>query len=76
MSLSSNAIELCGHKVSDRERFVMNNGFKFGDSASSHGPSWNFLSENLQSGLVQYLFSVGINPEIGLCVEYLSWNKE
>jgi hypothetical protein len=26
--------------------------------------------------MIEYLFSVGLRPEIGLCVEYLSWNKE
>jgi hypothetical protein len=25
---------------------------------------------------VEYLYSAGVRPEIGLCVEYLSWNKE
>jgi len=42
----------------------------------THGPSFNFLSENLQNSLVEYLYSAGVRPEIGLCVEYLSWNKE
>jgi hypothetical protein len=23
-----------------------------------------------------YLFSLGLSPNIGICVEYLSWNKE
>jgi hypothetical protein len=23
-----------------------------------------------------YLFSLGISPQLGICVEYLSWNKE
>ena len=26
--------------------------------------------------MVEYLYSVGLRPEIGICVEYLSWNKE
>ncbi len=26
--------------------------------------------------MVEYLFACGIRPEIALCVEYLSWNKE
>jgi len=26
--------------------------------------------------MIEYLFSAGLRPEIGLCVEYLSWNKE
>jgi len=25
---------------------------------------------------MSYIFSAGVRPEIGLCVEYLSWNKE
>lgn len=30
----------------------------------------------MQKNLVEYLFSLGIRPEIGICVEYLSWNRE
>jgi hypothetical protein len=26
--------------------------------------------------MIEYLYSSGLRPEIGLCVEYLSWNKE
>ena len=43
---------------------------------SPHGPQWDYLSENLQANLMRYIFSAGVRPEIGLCVEYLSWNKE
>ena len=25
---------------------------------------------------MRYIFSAGIRPEVGLCVEYLSWNKD
>ncbi len=41
-----------------------------------HGPRFGFLSESLQGSLVEYLYACGLRPEIGLCVEYLSWNKE
>ena len=40
------------------------------------GPRHPALSEPLQNGLVAYLYSVGVRPEIGAVVEYLSWNKE
>ena len=30
----------------------------------------------MQNSLVQYLYGAGVHPEIALCVEYLSWNKE
>jgi hypothetical protein len=52
------------------------NELTFNESAISHVPEWSFLSENLQAALVEYLFSLGIRPEIGVCIEYLSWNKE
>ena len=41
-----------------------------------YGPRFDFLSENLQNQMIEYLYSAGLRPEIGLCVEYLSWNKE
>ena len=34
------------------------------------------MSENLQNNIIEYLFASGLRPEIGLAVEYLSWNKE
>jgi len=34
------------------------------------------MSEPLQNSIIEYLFDCGIRPEIGLAVEYLSWNKE
>ena len=48
----------------------------FGNSSQSHGPDWNYLPHNLQVNLLQYLFGIGIRPELGLCVEYLSWYRE
>jgi len=30
----------------------------------------------VQNSFVQYLYELGVRPEIGLAVEYLSWNKE
>ena len=30
----------------------------------------------MQNGLVQYLYEAGVHPEIAVCIEYLSWNKE
>lgn len=26
--------------------------------------------------MIEYLYAMGLRPEIGLCIEYLSWNKE
>ena len=26
--------------------------------------------------MVEYLYAVGLRPELAVCVEYLSWNKE
>lgn len=43
---------------------------------AAYGPRFDFLSENLQNQMIEYLYSSGLRPEIGLCVEYLSWNKE
>ena len=40
------------------------------------GPEWRFLSEPLQAALTEYLYAVGLRPEIALAVEYLSWNSE
>ena len=40
------------------------------------GPSYNSLSEPLQNELIAYLYTLGVRPEVGLAVEYLSWNKE
>jgi len=48
----------------------------FGMHKGSYGPTWDYLSESVQAQMIEYLFSLGIKPEIGLCVEYLSWNKE
>ena len=25
---------------------------------------------------MQYLYEAGVHPELAICVEYLSWNKE
>ena len=35
-----------------------------------------YLSEPVQSSFVEFLYETGVRPEIGLVVEYLSWNKE
>ena len=40
------------------------------------GPNYTNLSEPLQNDLVAFLYECGVRPEIGLAVEYLSWNKE
>ena len=40
------------------------------------GPQFRAMSEPLQNELVGYLYSIGVRPEIGAVVEYLSWNKE
>ena len=59
-----------------RKHMVSNSEILFPGSELSRGPLWNFLSENIQESFVKYLMSLGIKPEIGLVVEYLSWNKE
>ena len=40
------------------------------------GPKFDQLSEPVQNSLVQYLYERGVHPEIAICIEYLSWNKE
>ena len=40
------------------------------------GPKFANLSEPLQDNIVQYLYEAGVHPEIAICLEYLSWNKE
>lgn len=40
------------------------------------GPTFTNLSEPIQNSLIEYLFECGIRPEIGIGIEYLSWNKE
>jgi hypothetical protein len=40
------------------------------------GPSFINLSEPVQNSIMEFLYEAGIRPELGLCVEYLSWNKE
>ena len=41
-----------------------------------YGPKFYQLSEPVQNGLVEALYEAGVHPELGLCLEYLSWNKE
>jgi hypothetical protein len=40
------------------------------------GPIFSQLSETLQSRTTEYLYEVGVHPEIALAVEYMSWNKD
>ena len=40
------------------------------------GARYMYLSEPLQSSLVQYMYEVGVHPDLALCLEYLSWSKE
>lgn len=40
------------------------------------GAKFSQLSEPLQNSLVKYLYEAGVHPEIAICLEYLSWNKE
>lgn len=35
-----------------------------------------FLNENIQGDIMRFLFVSGIRPELGVCIEYLSWNKD
>ena len=69
----------------NKSRLIMQDGLKVSqkswfDKGRQHneyrGPQFLGLSEPLQDGLVEYLYSVGVRPEIGLVVEWLSWNKE
>ena len=80
LSIYKNALEICNLGMWKRRslKVSLNNMsvVDFQQSELSRGPLWNFLSENLQENFVKYLVSLGIKPEIGLVVEYLSWNKE
>jgi len=40
------------------------------------GPQFYSLNNELQLSLIEHLYSLGVFPDIGLCVEYLSVNKE
>ena len=46
----------------------MNSGYR--------GPNFRNISEPVQNTLLEFLYEAGIRPELGLAVEYLSWNKE
>lgn len=48
----------------------------FKASRKCYGPKWIYLNENIQGDIMRFLFTAGIRPELGICVEYLSWNKE
>ena len=41
-----------------------------------NGPTFTNLSEPVQNTMLEYLYECGLRPEIGIAVEYLSWNKE
>lgn len=51
-------------------------GETYKPSSKCYGPKWMYLNENIQGDIMRFLFTAGIRPELGLCVEYLSWNKE
>ena len=40
------------------------------------GPKFAQLSEPVQDALVEYIYEVGVRPELGVVIEWLSWNKE
>ena len=40
------------------------------------GPKFDNLSAQLQENFVEYVHAVGVRPEVALCVEFLSLNKE
>ena len=48
----------------------------FNQSSKFYGPKWMFLNENIQGDIMRFLFVSGIRPELGVCIEYLSWNKD
>ena len=62
--------------ISEAQRPWVDNYKRPVSSRQYAGPSHPALSEPLQNELVGYLYSVGVRPEIGVVVEYLSWNKE
>jgi hypothetical protein len=70
--VNENADEFVGMHWFDKSKKKTDNEFygKF------YGPNFMFLSENVQNSMIEYLYSIGLRPEIGMCVEYLSWNKE
>lgn len=64
IQMEKDALSISSMGVVDRARLKL------------YGPKWDYLSERLQKNLMKYLFSAGVSPNIGICVEYLSWNKE
>lgn len=74
-SLTSDALSIARTSHCSRLRTEVD-GMVFEAHAMSHAPNWDFLSEDLQAALVEYLFSLGIHPSLGICIEYLTWNKE
>ena len=75
LSVYKDALSICKLSQMSRRKHMVS-GVQFPASEISRGPLWNFLSERLQENFVSYFISLGIKPEIGLVVEYLSWNKE
>ncbi|CDW79904.1 mitochondrial glycoprotein [Stylonychia lemnae] len=67
----------------DADEFVQNHWFDIKNKKTNnkfyskvHPFKYKYLSENVQVNLTEFFYAIGLRPEIGLCVEYLSWNKE
>lgn len=74
--LKEDAITIASLPNLSRPFHVLSDGSKLGYSEMLHGTQWSSLSENMQSSLVEYMYIHGIRPELGICIEYLSWNRE
>lgn len=79
-NLESDAFQIINSSRVDRLRHNVQfeNGVElpYKSSRFSHNYNWPFFSENLQASLMEYLYVSGVRPEIGLVVEYMTWNKE
>jgi hypothetical protein len=47
-NISSDALKICSMSQTQRNFYKNENGLSWRHMADSHGPKWNFLSENLQ----------------------------
>ena len=77
LNVTSDAVNVASMSGLQRARLgAAGNGEPNSGRAIIYGPKWQFLSESLQADLMKFIFTAGIRPELALCVEYLSWNKE
>lgn len=60
----------------DRQSLAENKDGSLIKNFAYNGPTFTNLSEPVQNTMLEYLYECGLRPEIGIAVEYLSWNKE